>query len=304
MPSDSPTAEQNEPVCGPALYVVGTPIGNRDDITLRALKVLRGVDLVAAEDTRRTGRLLAALGIKKPLVSCHEHNERRRAVQIVNRLEKGDSVALVSDAGSPALSDPGRLLVADVLAAGFKVVPIPGVSAVSTALSVAGLPGGSYLFAGFVSRQKNRRLQLLEALAAEGRTVIFFESPQRIRQLLEDVRRIMGNRPAVLAREMTKLHEEFIHGTLAQIMHRLEARGKILGEITLLVGPAVSPQPPDLKQVHRELAKLAGNGDLSLSEAVRRVAGALNVSRNTVYREALKLKKDASAESPPDRSER
>lgn len=303
MPSNSPTAEPARPACSPALYVVGTPIGNLDDITLRALKVLGDVDLVAAEDTRRTGRLLAAHGIKKPLISCHEHNERRRAAQIVRRLAQGRSVALVSDAGSPALSDPGCLLVTDVLAAGFAVIPIPGVSAVSAALSVSGLPGGSYIFAGFAPRKKNRRQQLLEVLSHEHRTVIFFESPQRIGQLLDDVQRVMGNRPAVLAREMTKLHEEFMRGTVAEIMRWLDAREKIRGEITLLVGGIVSPQPPDMQQLRYEIAKLACQNNLSLSATVHQVASALNISKNTVYREALKMKKDTSPETPPGQSE-
>jgi 16S rRNA (cytidine1402-2'-O)-methyltransferase len=271
------------------LYVVGTPIGNLDDITLRALETLRRVDVVSAEDTRRTGRLLSHFGIRKRLLSCHEHNEKKRAAQLVEWIRAGREVALVTDAGMPSVSDPGYALVVAVLAAGLSVVPVPGVSAVTTALSVAGLPTDSFLFVGFAPRKALERRRFIEGLSGEGRTLIFFESPRRIVALLEDISHILGQRRVVLAREMTKRYEEFLRGSLSDVLDILRGRQTIRGEVTLLVAPDSSNPVIDGEALDDEIALRLGQG-LPLSEVSRQVAGALGISKNLVYRRALEIK--------------
>ena len=229
MPSNSHIDETG------ALYVVATPIGNRDDITIRALNILGQVDLVAAEDTRHTGRLLAHHNIKCRMISFHEHNERERTPDLINRLKAGSSVALVSNAGTPSVSDPGYRLVKETIDSDIRVIPIPGVSAAITALCVAGMPTDSFVFVGFPAKKKARRLNQLNDLAGVHRTIVFYESPRRISTFLEEIIDIMGDRYGVLAREMTKLHEEFIRGLLSEILSSLNARPAIKGECTLLV---------------------------------------------------------------------
>ena len=217
------------------LYVVTTPIGNMEDITIRALKTLDQVDLVAAEDTRHTGRLLAHHDIKNNLISYHEHNEEVRTPVLIHRLKAGSSVALVTNAGTPAVSDPGYRLVKAAIANHIRVIPIPGVSAVIAAISAAGLPTDSFIFAGFPARKKSKRMEQLKTLANENRTLIFYESPGRILSLMEEIMNVMGNRYCVLCREMTKLHEEFLRGILSEIMDTLHQRPAVKGECTLLV---------------------------------------------------------------------
>ncbi|MCK5418905.1 MAG: 16S rRNA (cytidine(1402)-2'-O)-methyltransferase, partial [Desulfobacterales bacterium] len=197
------------------LYVVATPIGNREDITLRALNILRDVDLIAAEDTRKTGNLLAHYQIKNRLISFYEHNEKKRTPEIIGKLLDGISIALVSNAGTPSISDPGYRLIEAAIANKITVSPIPGVSAATAAMSVSALPTDSFVFIGFLPRKKAKRQQFLNELAVEPRPVIFYESPKRILTLLEEIISCMGDRPAVLAREMTKLHEEFIRGSVS-----------------------------------------------------------------------------------------
>ena len=189
------------------LYVVTTPIGNMEDITIRALKTLAQVDLVAAEDTRHTGKLLEHHGIKNNLISYHEHNEKARTPVLIHRLKAGSSIALVTNAGTPTVSDPGYRLVKEAIANDTRVIPIPGVSAVITAVSAAGLPTDAFVFAGFPARKKSKRLEQLKALAHDNKTLIFYESPGRILSLMEEIMSVMGNRYCVLCREMTKLHE-------------------------------------------------------------------------------------------------
>lgn len=274
-----------------ALYVVATPIGNRDDITIRALNILGQVDLVAAEDTRHTGRLLAHHNIKCRMISFHEHNERERTPDLINRLKAGSSVALVSNAGTPSVSDPGYRLVKEAIDSDIRVIPIPGVSAAITALCVAGMPTDSFVFVGFPAKKNARRLNQLNDLASEHRTIIFYESPRRISTFLEEIIDIMGDRYGVLAREMTKLHEEFIRGSLSEILSSLNARPAIKGECTLLVTGCEENKEVSLKTVRTEIIKALEKKENRLSEIAKAVAEKHGLSKNKVYDEALKLKR-------------
>ena len=218
------------------LYVVATPIGNLDDITLRAIKVLKQVQLVAAEDTRRTGILLRHFNIETAILSVHEHNERARVERITGRLAKGESVALVTDAGTPGISDPGAALVAAIREAGFTVEPIPGASAVAAAISASGVSSHGFTFLGFPPiRSKDRKLWFSELTeAAKRRLVVFFEAPHKLKRTLEELSNLV-NRPIIVGRELTKLHEEFVTGTPAQLLQRFESPQ---GEFTFMIPPA------------------------------------------------------------------
>jgi 16S rRNA (cytidine1402-2'-O)-methyltransferase len=217
------------------LYLVGTPIGNLEDITLRALRILKEVDQIACEDTRHTQKLLTHYDIRKPLVSYHEHNELTRAPELVLALEQGSKIALVSDAGMPLVSDPGHRLVSLCLRHKIPVVPIPGPSALLASLSASGLPNEEFLFVGFLPARSGERRRALERFRIEDRTLILYEAPHRIAESVADAREILGDRPACLAREVTKLHEEFLRGKLSEIAASLEER-PARGEITLLIG--------------------------------------------------------------------
>lgn len=276
------------------LYVVTTPIGNMEDITIRALKTLDQVDLVAAEDTRHTGRLLAHHDIKNNLISYHEHNEEVRTPVLIHRLKAGSSVALVTNAGTPAVSDPGYRLVKAAIANHIRVIPIPGVSAVIAAISAAGLPTDSFIFAGFPARKKSKRMEQLETLANENRTLIFYESPGRILSLMEEIMNVMGNRYCVLCREMTKLHEEFLRGILSEIMDTLHQRPAVKGECTLLVKGCEENNKVSLDVVRAELIKGLAKKGSKLSEVTRTVAQKYGLPKNKVYEEALKLKAERS----------
>jgi 16S rRNA (cytidine1402-2'-O)-methyltransferase len=290
MPLNSPTHDSEEPDASGKLYVVGTPIGNMEDITLRALAVLKQVDLVAAEDTRITQRLLSHYQLKVPLISYHEHNETRRAAELVEKLLGGARIALVSDAGMPGVSDPGYRLITAAIGHGIPVMPVPGVSAVTTAISVAGLPTDTFVFIGFPAKKKNRRAKQLEALSRENRTILFYESPRRIINLLEEIFTIMGDRPVVLAREMTKPYEEFIRGTISEILSIIAGRDQVKGECTLLVSGSGGENKVDLEAVQEEIrAQLKISGD-GLSRISRRIADKYAVSRQLIYSEGLKIK--------------
>ncbi len=216
--------------------MVSTPIGNLDDITLRALNTLKEADLIAAEDTRRTRKLLSHYQIHTPLTSYHEYNKERKGPYLINSMEKGGNVALVSDAGTPGISDPGFSLIRLALSKGIEVVSIPGASAVICALSISGLPTHSFTFIGFLPRKKGRRIQTLSRLKEEARTLIFYESPKRIGNLLTELISVFGDREVVLAREMTKMHEEVIRGRLSDVLKQVQAR-EMRGEVTLIVSP-------------------------------------------------------------------
>src|SRR5690349_9513878 len=218
------------------LYVVATPIGNLEDITYRAVRVLKEADLIACEDTRHTAKLLHHYGIDKPTVSYHEHNEAARAEELVAKLEQGMNVAQVSDAGMPGISDPGYRVIRLAIERGVRVVPVPGASALVAALSAGGLPTDSFQFMGFLPAKSGQRRTVLESLQNAQHTVVVYEAPHRIAETMKDIVEILGaERPVVLARELTKLHEEFIRGTAAELLARTQAHD-LKGEITLLIG--------------------------------------------------------------------
>lgn len=268
------------------LHVVATPIGNLDDLTLRAAEVLRSVDLVLSEDTRRTGRLLAHLGSEVPQLSLHEHNERDRTEEVLARLVGGQDLALVSDAGTPTVSDPGMRLIAAAAAAGLAVVPIPGPSALLAALMVAGLPTDRVVFEGFLPRRGRARRERLEALSAEPRTMVLFVSPHRGAQDLTDLAATLGgDRPAVLARELTKLHEELRRGTLADLAATAEAG--LRGEVTLVVAGATPAETVDDPSAVLAEVAAAVEGGRSTRDAVAEVAAAHGLSRRALYQAVL-----------------
>jgi 16S rRNA (cytidine1402-2'-O)-methyltransferase len=273
------------------LYVVATPIGNMDDITLRALKVLQAVDRIAAEDTRHSGRLLAHHGIQTPLVSYHEHNERQRTAELLANLMRGESIALVSDAGTPAISDPGYILVHEAVQKGITVSPIPGASALIAGLSAAGLPTEAFIFLGFPPRKSGPRQRELEALREERRTLVWYESPHRILRFLEDVRRVMGDRFAVIGREMTKHYEEFLRGPLAELIPLLAARGDIKGEITLLVAGCDGTRPESTASLQEAIVRGLQEGDKSHSALAREIASVFGISRREAYERILSQRK-------------
>lgn len=271
------------------LYVVATPIGNLSDMTFRAVAVLRQVNLIAAEDTRCTGKLLQYFQIKTPQISYHHHNRTQQLQPLLQRLREGQSIALVSDAGSPGISDPGVELVQACVAEGFGVVPIPGASAVVTGLMGAGLPLEAFIFEGFLPSQGAARRQALERFQGEGRTVVLYESPHRLRATLVDLAAVLGgDRPLVLARELTKRYEEFWRGSIAQAVQLYETR-QPQGEYTLILGGAVgatvSVTPESLKA---ELAALLAQG-LSRSQASRQLAKVTPLTRQEIYQLALTL---------------
>ena len=265
------------------LFIVATPIGNLEDITLRALRVLREVDSIACEDTRQTAKLLTHFGIAKPTVSYHEHNEAARTAELVKRLEAGASVALLADAGTPLVSDPGYRLVQAAIAAGATVTPIPGPSAAITALSAAGLPTDSFRFCGFLPAKSSQRRKLLAQLKTETDTLIFYESPHRILDALEDVAAVMESRPAVVARELTKLHEEFLRGTAGSIRAELAARPSVKGEFTLLLGKPEETAAVDNTPLEEAVQEAEGRG-LSRMDAIKHVAKERGLNKRDVYK--------------------
>jgi 16S rRNA (cytidine1402-2'-O)-methyltransferase len=272
------------------LYVVGTPLGNLEDISARAIRILREVDRIAAEDTRHTGRLLQALGVTTPQLSYHEHNRSQRTPEILERLGRGESLALVSDAGVPAISDPGQELVAAVAAAGFTVVPVAGPCAAIAALCASGLPTDRFAFEGFLPAKSKARREVLAGLARDTRTLVFYESPHRLRETLADLSaELGGDRPCALARELTKLHEEIWRGSLGAAV-ALYAERQPQGEYTLVIGGAVPQPEADLseEQLTQELAALLRQGR-SRSDASRELAERTGLPRKPIYRLALSL---------------
>jgi 16S rRNA (cytidine1402-2'-O)-methyltransferase len=267
------------------LYLVATPIGNLEDITLRALGVLKGVDLIACEDTRHTRKLLSHYQITKPTISYHEHNERDRARELVARLDAGSDIALVSDAGTPLVSDPGFRLVRDAIERGIRVVPIPGPSAFVAALAASGLPADEFTFAGFLPPRRSARRARLAGLAGLKSTLIFYEAPHRIRATLDDAREILGDRPSALARELTKLYEEFLRGSLSEIASSLEP-GDVRGEMVLIVGPPLDDNlsKPVRSSILEEIEQVMRDEGLDHKSALKRVARSRGISRSEAYR--------------------
>jgi 16S rRNA (cytidine1402-2'-O)-methyltransferase len=259
-----------------ALYLVATPIGNLEDITLRALRVLREADLIACEDTRQTGKLLGHFGIDKPMVSYHEHNEAART------LESGVTVALVSDAGTPLVSDPGYRLVNAAIGAGIPVVPIPGASALLGALAAAGLPTDAFRFCGFLPPKSGQRRKALEELRGEDCTLVFYEAPHRIVDALADVSAVYGDRRVAVARELTKLHEEFLRGTADEVRAQLAARPSVKGEITLVIGKGAAAIPDmPVEDAVRELEQKG----VPRMDAIKQVARERGLSKRDVYKQ-------------------
>lgn len=263
------------------IYLVPTPIGNIEDITVRALRVLGEVELVACEDTRRTGKLLERLQIKKPLLSYHEHNESRRAQQLVERARAGDSIAVVTDAGTPGIADPGYRVVQAAIASGVSIVALPGPNAAIAALSVAGLPTHEFTFKGFLPRGRERRRKALGLLRSTVRTTVFYETPHRISQALEDIRDLLGDRQVVAVRELTKAFEEVLRGTAASLLERLHSREGIRGEFVLLIGPAEDGEELPVPTIAETLEHLRQLG-FSESNAVAFIAAQRGVSATAV----------------------
>jgi 16S rRNA (cytidine1402-2'-O)-methyltransferase len=270
------------------LFVVSTPIGNLEDITLRALRVLREVDLIAAEDTRQTAKLLRRYGISTPLISFFEHNQLKRGPYLIKLLAEGRNVALVSDAGTPILSDPGFFLVTLALKQGIRLVPIPGPSAAMTALSVAGIPGKSFAFEGFLPAKKGPRVKRLLELAAEKRTMIFYESPHRLKQTLKDILSVFGDRWMLLAKEMTKIYETYYRGNISTVLEKVE-ESVVKGEYTVLISGAslIASEP---STVLEELKRIVSETNLTMKEIVIQVARKRNIPKREVYQQILKLR--------------
>lgn len=268
-----------------ALYIIATPIGNLEDITLRALRVLKEVDLIACEDTRHTRKLLAHYQISKPTVSYHEHNERERAVELIEKIEAGLNIALVSDAGTPLISDPGFHVVGEAIDRQIPVIPIPGPSALVTALSAAGLPTGEFAFAGFLPSRRAARTARLKELADVRSTLIFYEAPHRINATIEDARAALGDRACVVARELTKLHEEFVRGRLSEITI---PEGSARGEIVLLIGPrgdrAKQTEGEATRSILEEVEQLMDAEGLDQKSALKRVARERGIGKSAAYR--------------------
>ena len=269
------------------LYLVATPIGNLEDITLRALRVLREVDVIACEDTRHTRTLLNHYDIKTRMLSYHEHNERERAEELGAMLQTGANVAVVSDAGTPGISDPGFRLVNDAVARGSRVVAVPGPTALVAALIASGLPTDEFFFAGFLPARAGARRARLTELRALNSTLIFYEAPHRIGQTLADAREILGEREAAVARELTKLHEEVVRGRLRELVERFAAKDSARGEMVLVIDRARIESESALNQPEADIASLVedleGKG-LDTRAALKRVARELGLSRSEAYR--------------------
>jgi 16S rRNA (cytidine1402-2'-O)-methyltransferase len=299
---------------------VATPIGNLGDITLRALDILKRVDRIACEDTRQTQKLLNHFQIATPTVSCHQHNERQRAEELVEALKAGARIALVSDAGIPGISDPGAWLAAEAIAAGVPVVPIPGPNAALSALAASGLPAAEFLFLGFLPEKAGARRSRIEALAAEAaksdspRTLVFYEAPHRILDTLADLEAVWGpNLRVVLARELTKIHEEFLRSTVAGARRELAARDRIRGEITLLVESLPQSRVQSLAQpgtqpekiavrLARLQAEVGPEANIDEKEALKRLARQLGRSKSDLYRQLQQERARLKPRAHSDRS--
>jgi len=270
------------------LYIVATPIGNLEDITLRAIRILKEADVIAAEDTRHTQKLLAKYDIHTPLTSYHDHNKEDKAPVLVARMLEGKSIALVSDAGTPGISDPGYFLINLAVHENIAVVPVPGATAAISALSISGLPTDSFVFEGFLPNRHAARVRKLEELAKEKRTLVFYEAPHRVIQSVEDMLHAFGDRKAVLTRELTKVHEEVIRGTLSEVLAHLK-KGTIKGEFTITVHGAVeSPKQADIDPA-AYLRDLMLHRGLSKKDAIAAAAKELGLPKKDIYKESLKM---------------
>jgi 16S rRNA (cytidine1402-2'-O)-methyltransferase len=281
------TKAQREAGTG-CLYLVATPIGNLEDITLRAIRILKEADIIACEDTRRTQKLLHHYEIRKEMVSYHEHNELTRSPELAIELEQGAKIALVSDAGTPGISDPGHRLVTLCLRHHISVVPIPGPSALVAALAASGLPTEEFLFVGFLPPRAGARRKALDALKAESRTLIFYEAPHRVVETLADASEILGPRPAVIAREVTKIHEEFLRGPLAELLESARKRAP-RGEITLLIGPG-DPQMQKVDSsmpLKQRVEQLEAEAGIDRKAALKQAARERGLGKREAYKQLL-----------------
>ena len=265
------------------LFIIGTPIGNLEDLSFRAVRVLREADRIACEDTRHTRRLLDHYGIDRPLVSYHEHNEKERTAELLRELEEGRTIALVSDAGTPLIADPGYRIVHAARERGIPVSPIPGASAIMAALSAGGLATDAFLFAGFLPAKAGARRRALETWQSLEATLVFYEAPHRVVESLRAIAEVAGGRRVVVARELTKIHEEFLEGTAASIADTLETRPAIKGEFTILVARAEAAPPSDPADIAAEVAALVAGGTPRM-DALKAVARRYGLSKREVYR--------------------
>lgn len=289
LEATAPEDQPNQPLA-PGLYLVGTPIGNLGDITLRAIRVLRSVDRIACEDTRQTQKLLNHFGITTPTVSCHEHNEAERIPEFLAAIRKGARIAVVSDAGMPGISDPGMRLTAAAIKAGIVVRPIPGANAALSALVASGLNTEHFVYFGFLPAKGGARRAELERLAAntqDGATLVFYEAPHRILETLADVQAVWGGEcRVVVARELTKLHEEFLRGSVVEVAAKLSQRDRIRGEITLLVeARSASQSESSSRSIVERVAELRESENLDEKDALKRIARERGISKSDVYRE-------------------
>ncbi len=287
------------------LYVVATPIGNLEDITLRALRVLKEVDLIAAEDTRHTRQLLHHFDIHKPLISYHDFNRRMREEGLLKDLREGKSIALVTDAGTPGISDPGEDLVRKAVQESIALVPVPGPSALVAALSISGVPTGIFSFFGFLPAKAHARRAFLQSLQERSETMVFYESPRRVRGFLEDVREILGDRQAVVVRELTKLYEEIYRGTISEVLNGLGSM-EVKGEVTVILeGRAPEKKKAGPDEIDEALNYYCRELGLTLKESVARISEEMEVPRRVVYQRSIQIrnawekKKDSPGKNHP-----
>ncbi len=270
------------------LYIVSTPIGNLEDITLRALRVLKEVDFIAAEDTRHSRKLLSYYGISKQLISYWSQTEKTKSVHILEKLHSGQSVAIISDAGTPGISDPGAILIKKAVEENIKVVSIPGPSALIAALSLSGLPTEEFIFRGFLPPKKSQRQKVLNELSLESRTLIFYEAPHRLLETLKDMDKIFVERRAALAKEITKIHEEVLRGNISEILSKLE-KTAIAGEYVIIVEGKRDREKTTSSDILLEISSLMKKG-LGRKEAVKRIAAAYGLSKKELYNKSLEGK--------------
>lgn len=286
---DSIRKKENDMTEAGALFVCATPIGNLEDISLRVLRILKEVDVIAAEDTRHTRKLLNYYDIHTPLTSCHEHNEQEKGRKIIEQIKAGKSVALVSDAGTPGISDPGTKVIGMALEEGLKVVPLPGPSAVVTALTVSGLPTDRFSFEGFLPREKKERGQLLAEIKSERRTLIFYEAPHRLLKTLAELHERLGDRKAAVIRELTKLHEEVVRGTLAEVLEHFRNKAPKGEFVIVLEGGAEEKKEPlerSPQLLYESVIELVNEG-LDKKSAIKEAATKLGVPKKEVYAAVL-----------------